>query len=397
MDTHFYLLLIFSIIQFGCKVDKSKDEKLKADYINPIIGAATFGATTTNIHGYGKTFPGSATPFGLVQLSSDTRTGGDNWCGYSWTHTRIEGFSFTHMSGVGWNGDLDNFLVMPATGKLHTNKGTDSVPESEGMVPKNRQVQRDAFQKKVAEAAIHNNIKEFKGKHLGFFTNFKTHKNEQVLVRSGISFLSVEGAKLNLATDIPDWNFDGVVKNAKALWNKALSTVTVEGATERDKEIFYTALYHTMIDPRSFSDVDGNYIGSDKKVHKTINFTYRTIFSGWDVFQSQFPLQTIINPTMVNDEINSLIQIAELSGKKYFSRWGMLNSYSECMIGNPAVSVVVDAYEKGIRNFDIEKAYTFCKNTVDSFGCGELGYIPFNTGGSSTIFGAASISETLEY
>jgi predicted alpha-1,2-mannosidase len=514
MKNLYYFIALFLVLQYGCR-----NEKSKVEYVNPFIGAVTYGKEITNIHGYGKTFPGATTPFGLVQISPDTRTGGDNGCGYSWNHTTIEGFSFTHMSGVGWNGDLGNFLVMPTTGKLCTNKGIDSIPGSgyrsryshdhetaeagyysvlltdyniraelsaapragiirftfpkndssriqidlsrrvggtsteqyvkienentisgwmkcppegggwgngdghadytvyfycqfskplkdfgiwsvdvpEGMVRKNSEVASEEFQNLVSKAAIHKGIKEYQGKHIGFFTNFKSQANEQVLMKSGISFVSVEGAKLNLTTDIPDWKFDAVVKNAKALWSKALSAVTVEGATERDKKIFYTALYHTMIDPRSFSDVDGKYIGADHLVHKTTNFTYHTIFSGWDVFRSQFPLQTIINPTLVNDEINSLMQIAELSNRKYFSRWELLNSYSECMIGNPAVSVVVDAYEKGIRNYDIEKAYTFCKNTVDSFGNGKLGYVPYNTEGSSTIFGAASISETMEY
>jgi len=109
------------------------------------------------------------------------------------------------------------------------------------------------------------------------------------------------------------------------------------------------------------------------------------LFSGWDVFRSQFPLQTIINPSLVNDEINSLMQMAELSGKKYFPRWELLNSYSGCMLGNPAVSVVVDAYEKGIRNYDVEKAFEYCKNSVDTFGNHEHGYT------------LNSISHTLEY
>ena len=93
------------------------------DYIKPIIGAVTYAKTTGDAHGFGKTFPGAATPFGLVQLSPDTKTGGDNGPGYSYSHKTIEGFSFTHMSGIGWYGDLGNFLVMPTIGKLHTNKG----------------------------------------------------------------------------------------------------------------------------------------------------------------------------------------------------------------------------------------------------------------------------------
>lgn len=496
------------MVQFiSCKTENTSNKKLPVDYINPIIGAVTYGETSKDAHGFGKTFPGPTTPFGLVQLSPDTRTGGDNGPGYSWAHTTIEGFSFTHMSGIGWYGDLGNFLVMPTTGKMHTNKGEDENPENgyrsrfsheneiaeagyyrvilsdynieaelsaspkagiirftypendssriqidlsrriggtsteqyikienentisgwmkcppegggwgngdgkvdytvyfycqfskplidygiwsvdvpEGMVRKREEVIGKPFQKLVSKASIHKNIKEFKGKHIGFFTNFQTKNKEQVLVKSGISFVSVEGAKLNLETDIPNWDFDKVVTGAKQLWNDAMKSVSVEGGTENDKEIFYTALYHTMIDPRATSDYNGQYIGADKKIHTSDNFVYRTIFSGWDVFRSQFPLQTIINPELVNDEINSLTQIADLSGKKYFPRWEILNAYSGCMVGNPAVPVVVDAYEKGIRNYDIEKAFEYSKNTVDTFGNGEKGYTN------------NQISETLEY
>ena len=488
---------------FSCNVEKSK-----VDYINPTIGAVTYSERSEDqVHGMGKTFPGAATPFGLVQLSPDTRTGGDNGSGYSWNHTTIEGFSFAHMSGVGWYGDLGNFLVMPTTGKLHTSKGEDDKPEDgyrsrfshdnetveagyysvqlsdydvkaelsaapraglirftfpendssrvqidlsrriggtsteqyikienentisgwikcppegggwgngggkadytvyfycqfskpltdygmwsadipDDWVRKREEVCSAPYQELVSKAKIHKGLKELQGEHLGFFTNFKTKKDEEVLVKSGISFVSVEGAKLNLETDIPDWDFERVVKNAKSLWNEAMNSVTVEGGSERDKEVFYTALYHTMIDPRAFSDSDGKYIGADKKVHQTDNFVYRTIFSGWDVFRSQFPLQTIINPKLVNDEINSLIQLADLSGNKYFPRWEFLNSFSGCMIGNPAVSVVVDAYEKGIRNYDVNQAFEYAKNSVDKFGNTEFGYIP------------NSISTTLEY
>ena len=497
-----HLIVLIALLLTNCTTPKTKVE-----YINPAIGAVTYGEKSENIHGFGKTFPGAATPFGLVQLSPDTRTGGDNGSGYSWNHKTIEGFSFTHMSGVGWYGDLGNFLVMPTIGKLNTNKGEDDNPEAgyrsrfshddetieagyysvqlsdynikaelsaapraglikftfpkndssriqidlsrriggtsteqyikienentisgwmkcppegggwgngggkadytvyfycqfskplidygmwsmdipDDWVRKREEVCSAPYQELVSNAKIHSGLKELQGEHLGFFTNFKTQKDEQVLVKSGISFVSVEGAKLNLETDIPDWDFDRVVKSAKSLWNDAMASVTVEGRSERDKEIFYTSLYHTMIDPRAFSDSDGQYIGADKKVHKTDNFVYRTIFSGWDVFRSQFPLQTIINPELVNDEINSLIQLAELSGKEYYPRWEFLNSFSGCMIGNPAVSVVVDAYEKGIRNYDVNQAFQYAKNSVDIFGNTEYGFTP------------NSISETLEY
>ena len=509
MQSKLFFIGFLSLLIGSCQVEESSmsAEKQAVDYINPLIGASTSTSAGRSGHGLGKTFPGVASPFGLVQLSPDTRTGGDNGPGYSWHHNTIEGFSFTHMSGIGWYGDLGNFLVMPTTGDLKTAKGSDERPSEgyrsrfshdsevakagyyavdledydirteltaashsgiirctypendqsriqidlarriggtsteqyikvedettisgwmkctpegggwgngqgkadytvyfycqfskplkdygiwsasipEGQIRKIEETTSEAYQKLISNAQIHPMKNEMQGKHLGFFSNFKTKEGEKVLLKSGISFVSVEGAKRNLEKEIPNWDFEIVKKNNRELWNQALASIKVEGASEVDKTILYTSLYHTMIDPRDFSDVDGQYIGADQQVHRAENFKYRTIFSGWDVFRSQFPLQTLINPEIVNDEINSLIQMASLSGKEYFPRWEIMNSYSGCMIGNPAVSVVVDAYEKGIRNFDIEKAFQYSKNSVDTFSNGSLGYTPGN------------LSETLEY
>ncbi len=496
------LLLLTLIFSSGFAQEKPSD----VDFIRPVIGAVKYTEQTDDVHGFGKTFPGPCTPFGLVQPSPVTRTRGDE-SGYAYNHTTIEGFCFTSMSGVGWYGDMGNFLVMPTVGEMHTNKGDDEKPEDgyrsrfthdneiikagyyavtltdynirtevtaapragilrfsfpenkqariqidlarrrggtsteqyikvvnentiqgwmkcppagggwgngdgkadytvyfycqfskplknfglwsanipDSWVRKNEEVQSSVYQKAVADADILPQKTEFQGKHLGFYSNFETEGEEIVMLKSGISFVSIEGAKQNLEHDIPDWNFDNVVSQARESWSQAISRVKVTGGSDDDRIKFYTAFYHTMIDPRTSSDVNGEYIGADNKVHKTGDFTYRTIFSGWDVFRSQFPLQTIINPSLVNDEVNSLIQLAEYSGNYYFPRWELLNSYSGCMIGNPAVSVVVDAYEKGIRNYDIEKAFQYCKNSVDKFGNEPLGYTP------------NSISHTLEY
>jgi len=184
----------------------------------------------------------------------------------------------------------------------------------------------------------------------------------------------MDGARNNLQTEIRDFNFDKVKDNTTRLWNNALDKVKIEGGTTDQKIIFYSALYHTMIDPRSFTDVDGSYPGGDRKIHKTAKFVKRTIFSGWDVFRSQFPLQDIINPDVVNDMINSLIELADESGKKYLERWEFMNAYSDCMIGNPAVSVMVDAYNKGIRKFDVEKGYQYAKNNCERYGNATLGH-----------------------
>jgi len=173
-----------------------------------------------------------------------------------------------------------------------------------------------------------------------------------------------------------------VVKNTRELWNEALSKISIKGGTEEERTVFYTALYHTMIDPRAFADVDGEYPGGDGKIKQTGNFTKRTIFSGWDVFRSQFPLQTIINPRVVNDMINSLVELADENGSQYLERWEFLNAYSGCMIGNPAVSVILDAYAKGIRDYDIPKAYQYSRNSVEKFGNGDR---CFSTGISTAL------------
>ncbi|HEY4325059.1 MAG TPA: GH92 family glycosyl hydrolase [Mucilaginibacter sp.] len=463
--------------------------KTPADYVNPFIGASTNAAKAGVYHGLGKTLPGAATPFGMVQVSPNTITGGDNGSGYSYEMEYIEGFAFTQMSGIGWYGDLGNFLVTPTTGPLHVVAGrhpqlkgyrshyskddevaragyyaatlTDynirteatasphcgilrftfpenkqsriqidlarrvggtsvlqyvkqvnsntiegwmkCTPEGGGWgdggghpnytvyfyaqfskplknfgvwsadIPDGQSRRREAieslhYDSLISHAQILNNCTEKEGKHLGLYTEFPTTKGEVVLLKSGISFTSMEGAKLNLNTEIKDWDFDKVKTKAKALWNDQLAKVSVTGGTEEQKTVFYTALYHTMIDPRNITDVDGKYPGGDFKTHTTNSFTKRSIFSGWDVFRSQFPLQSIINPRVVSDMINSLVELADQSGKGYLERWELLNAYSGCMVGNPALPVITDAYNKGIRNFDVDKAYKYALNTSEKFG-----------------------------
>ena len=483
--------------------------KQAVDYVNPFIGASTSVGDAGVYHGLGKTFPGADTPYGMVQVSPNTITGGDNGSGYSYEHESIEGFAFTQMSGVGWFGDLGNFLVMPTTGNVQTNSGSLENPDSgyrsrydknteeasagyyavtlsdykikaeataaphSGMlrftfpesdaahiqidlarrvggtsteqyvkvindhkiegwmkctpdgggwgngdgqanytvyfsaefskpvksytmwsaaIPdtisrKRESVTSEFYQNLIANAEILENKTELNGKHIGIAANFETKPEEQILLKAGISFVDLEGARKNLSQEITDFDFDVVHSNARDLWNTELSNLEIEGGSEDEKTIFYTALYHTKIDPRIFQDVDGRYAGGDGKAHTPSNFTKRTIFSGWDVFRSQMPLQTIIKPELVSDMINSLITLADEKDKNYLERWELLNSYSGCMLGNPAVSVIADAMEKGITTFDYDKAYTLSKNSVDKFGNGALGFSPGNLG----------ISYTLEY
>ncbi len=482
--------------------------KTAADYVNPFIGASTSADKAGIYHGLGKTFPGATTPYGMVQVSPNTVTGGDNGPGYSYEHQSIEGFAFTQMSGIGWYGDLGNFLVMPATGKLKTSSGkledkpgtgyrsrydkqsekasagyytvqlTDYNIKAEmtatphcGMLrftfPANKQsriqidlarrvggtsteqyvkvvnentiegwmkctpggggwgngdgkasytvyfyaqfskplkkygiwnahipdgadrkrkaIESDQYQQWIADATVEKSIKEKQAKHIGFYTEFATKADEQVVMKAGISFVNMEGAKKNLEAEITGWGFDNIHQHAVDLWNDKLNVIKIDGATEEQNFVFYTALYHTMIDPRIVSDIDGNYTGGDNKIHRSATFNKRSIFSGWDVFRSQFPLQTIINPTLVNDMINSLVTLAGETDSNYLERWELLNAYSGCMLGNPAVVILADAFVKGIRSYDVAKAYQYAVNTNERFGNGTLGYT------------AGSISKTLEY
>ena len=222
-------------------------------------------------------------------------------------------------------------------------------------------------------------IKHMQGEHIGFFTEFATKKDRPVTMKTALSLVDGKGARKNYNAEARGRTFDRMLASTQKAWQKALSVIEIETDDEDLRTIFYTALYHTMLDPRDITDVDGRYWSADG-IHKSKAFHKRTVFSGWDVFRSQFPLQTIINPGMVNDLLNSLITLAEDSGKGYFERWEMLNAYSGCMLGNPALSVLADAYAKGIRGFDTEKAFETAVRTSEKFQ------------GSSR-----SISEVLEY
>ncbi len=223
------------------------------------------------------------------------------------------------------------------------------------------------------------------GAHLGFYTEFPTKAGDTVLVKSGISFVSIAGARANLSAEISDWDFDKIHQQARDAWSREIGRLAVEGGTEDNKTIYYSALYRALQFPQIDQDLDGNYPGGDFKPHHADGFTNRTIFSGWDVYRSEFPLLTLLDPTVVNDQINSMLSLAETNGTHYYDRWEIMGHYSGVMIGNPEVAVINDAYQKGIRGYDIAKAYEDSVNTVQAFGYAPTGYNPGN------------ISETTEY
>lgn len=194
---------------------------------------------------------------------------------------------------------------------------------------------------------------------------FKTTDKEQVFVKIGISAVDVEGAKNNVLAEIPDWDFERVRAEASSQWNKYLSKIKIEGHDNSQKQIFYTSLYHTAISPNLFMDVDGRYRGMDQKVHKQklTEPPLYTIFSLWDTFRALHPLYTIIDPALNNHFVNSLIRKYQEGG--IFPMWDLASNYTGTMIGYHAVSVIVDAYMKGYRDFDIQEAYKACLRSAE--------------------------------
>ncbi len=250
---------------------------------------------------------------------------------------------------------------------------------------------------------IRKGSQEESGKHIVAFVDYTTAKNETILMKVGISFVNIEGARKNLESEISDWDFDKVKSEAKKSWNKRLNKIKVEGGTDKQKVIFYTALYHTLIHPNIFIDVDGKYYGMDHKIHTTAD-THYAIFSGWDIFRAEMPLLTLIEPVVDNEIIRSLIAKYKQGG--WLPIWEFANSYSNCMIGDPAVPVIVDAYMKGLGDFDIEETYKAMRKSAMKLpltshlfkgrrGLEEykkFGYIPADTPGIDD-----TVSLTLEY
>ena len=230
--------------------------------------------------------------------------------------------------------------------------------------------------------------------------DFHTEEGEQILVNTAISGVSMEGAAKNLQAEVPENDFDKYLAETKANWNRQLGKIEVESNNQDDKVNFYTALYHSMIAPTIYSDVDGAYYGPDKKVHQSDGWVNYSTFSLWDTYRAAHPLFTYTEPERVNDMVKSFIAFFEQNGR--LPVWNFYGSETDMMIGYHAVPVIVDAYLKGIGNFDAEKALAACVATanLDNYrGIGlykQLGYIPYNV---TDHYNAEnwSLSKTLEY
>ena len=277
--------------------------------------------------------------------------------------------------------------------------------------------------------------RSFKGKSIVSRFKFKTEAGEKVLLKVALSPVSIEGARKNLEAELDHWDFEKVRRDAKAAWNKELSKIQVSGGTDAEMTNFYTSLYHTMIAPNIFQDVDGTYRGMDGRVRtlrseplkvqsskfkvrkaknepsetnpnkQTLNFeletlnresqrdSHYTVFSLWDTFRATHPLYTIIDEKRTVEFINTFIRQYEQGGK--LPVWELAGNETDTMIGYNAVSVIADAMAKGIEGFDYEKAYEAAKHSsgldiegLDSFR--RRGYISMEDE-------MESVSRTLEY
>ena len=399
-------------------------------YVNPFIGTG----------GHGHVFLGANVPFGNIQAGPTQKKQGWDWCsGYHYSDSTVIGFGQMHLSGTGI-GDLGDVSLLPMTNPSqrevkfshkaeYVRPGYYSVMLASGIRVELTATQRVAFHRYsfpadatkgyialnlaqgigwdkmtsckfkqesdktitgfrmsegwakdqrvyfVAEFSEPVKLEENERDTIGIFSVAST--SQPLLVKVGISAVSVENARENLQQELPGWNFASVVAKANADWNRELSKIAIKTQDERVKRIFYTALYHTMIAPSVFSDVNGEYRGADGKTHKG-DFTDYTTFSLWDTYRAAFPLMTLIQPEMQRDLAETMLHIFKQQGK--LPVWHLMGNETDCMVGNPGIPVLVDIALKGF-NVDKKAVFEAVKASAmrDERGMGLLkkyGYIP---------------------
>ena len=219
-------------------------------------------------------------------------------------------------------------------------------------------------------------------------------KNEEIYVKMGVSTVSSENALENLTVEIPHWDFDKVKKEAENKWNQELSKIDITTDDLKKKRVFYTAMYHTMIAPNLYQDVNGEYRGTDKVVYKDTSFTNYTLFSLWDTYRAAHPLYTITHPERVSDMVKSMLKIFDHQGK--LPIWHLRGNETNTMPGYSGIPVVIDASLKGFEGIDLEEVFRAVKESATGdFEPGvkklmEKGYIPGD-------YMVESVASSMEY
>ncbi|MCZ8167567.1 GH92 family glycosyl hydrolase [Flavobacterium sp.] len=430
-------------------------------FVNPMIGT----------DGHGHTFPGATLPYGMVQLSPDTRIDGswDGCSGYHYSDSVIYGFSHTHLNGTGCS-DYGDIMLMPTMGDVsfdpkvygspfsHTTEKAsagyyevrlekhqiqvrftastrvgfheytftqaglanlildlnhrDKLLYGEIRVVNNRTLEvlrrseawakdqwvfaRIEFDTPMSIARVEANRSQqndfYTGTELKISLQKSVNAGDKIKVKVTLSPTSYEGARLN-SSEITGWDFNQVQKNAEKAWEAELSKIQISTANSDQKTVFYTALYHTMMQPNIAQDLDGSYRGRDNRIHKAEGFTYYSVFSLWDTFRAAHPLYTLIDKKRTADYINTFIKQYEQGGR--LPVWELASNETDCMIGYHAVSVIADAMAKGIQGFDYQKAFEASKHSamLDHLGLEaykKQGFIAMDDEHES-------VSKTLEY
>ncbi|MGI4872092.1 MAG: GH92 family glycosyl hydrolase [Janthinobacterium lividum] len=248
---------------------------------------------------------------------------------------------------------------------------------------------------------------------IGAFLGFKVRKGDTLRLRVGTSFSSLEGARQNLQAEIPDWNFRKLAAQNRAAWQTALGQIQIQTTKEQDKRIFYTALYHSLQQPRLFNDVDGTYpaFAGNARLMKLAKGNYYDDFSMWDIYRAQLPLLELLHPKLSNDLVSSLILKGQQGGwLPIFPCW---NSYTAAMIGDHGTAFIASAYVRGLRDYDVAEAYRLMRQNafdqptpteyLDGKGRRALpsylkyGYIPLEDSVKEAFHKMEQVSRTLEY
>jgi predicted alpha-1,2-mannosidase len=234
---------------------------------------------------------------------------------------------------------------------------------------------------------------EVKGKSVKAVLGYRTKKGKRILVKVALSAVSAEGARKNLESELPGWDFDRTVKHAETAWNSELGKIKITGGSRDQQTIFYTALYHALLTPNLYSDVDGQYRGMDHLTYSGEGFNYYSVFSLWDTYRAVHPLFNLIDPERNQDFIKTMIKQYEQTG--LLPVWELAGCENNCMIGYHAVPVIADAYLKGYRDFNVEKAFdamlaSGAQNTEGIDAYRKYQFIPKE-------FSTNSVSKVLEY
>ncbi|MBP3826701.1 MAG: GH92 family glycosyl hydrolase [Prevotella sp.] len=247
--------------------------------------------------------------------------------------------------------------------------------------------------------------KEIAGNDIGYFFNYECAKGEQIEVQVGVSFVSVANARENLDAEQQGFRFDKVCKDARQQWNDCLSTVTVEGGSEAQRRVFYTALYHTMMHPNIVNDVNGQHPMMEREETGHTSTSRYTVFSLWDTYRNLHQLVTLLNPQQQLDMVRSMIDMYKEWG--WMPKWELYGRETFTMEGDPAIPVITDTWLKGLRDFDIQTAYEAFRKSAnlpdaenklrpDNTPYIEKGYVPLGHY-AADLSGDNSVSHALEY